>query len=360
MPHLFARLLALAALLVLPAAVAGIVAPRTTSPSGNVALPLGHNDQTFKILQLADMHIKTGTDYGCLNIPRDGSPCGDRNTTDFIGRLLDDERPDLVVFTGDNVAFPPDAKKAIEIFTEPVINRSIPWAAVFGNHDAQGNMDNAQMMDIIESLPHTVTSFGPRDIDGVGNFAVEVIDSSNETVFSLFFLDSGAYSTDPDIGGYDWIRPSQVAWYRNASAEISYNNPHDPPELVFFHIPFPEYHNATENVVGDKQERVNSAQVNGGFFAALTDVGKAVATFVGHDHVNDFCGRSPENPLLALCYGGGVGYGTYGRRSWERRARIINIEDGGRLVRTWKRLDTGPKGTPMPMVHEQILWQANW
>lgn len=84
------------------------------------------------------------------------------------------------------------------------------------------------------------------------------------------------------------------------------------PALAYFHIPVPEYNAVFMNpsmLVGEKQEAISSASVNSGLFTSLVEAGNVKATFVGHDHVNDYCGS-----LLGihLCYGGGIGYHTYG------------------------------------------------
>lgn len=64
------------------------------------------------------------------------------------------------------------------------------------------------------------------------------------------------------------------------------------------------------------------------------------ATFVGHDHVNDYCGRYPGDQMMWACYGGGIGYGTYGRLLSPRRARIVELAYNGTLsAESWKRLD---------------------
>ena len=60
----------------------------------------------FKIMQAADLHLSTGTGH-C----RDEQPPGlrgekceaDPRTLEFVGRLLDEEKPDLVVLSGDQV-----------------------------------------------------------------------------------------------------------------------------------------------------------------------------------------------------------------------------------------------------------------
>lgn len=84
------------------------------------------------------------------------------------------------------------------------------------------------------------------------------------------------------------------------------------PALAYFHIPIPEYNAVLMNpstMVGEKQETICSASVNSGLFTSLVEAGDVKATFVGHDHVNDYCGNLLG---IQLCYGGGIGYHTYG------------------------------------------------
>lgn len=82
--------------------------------------------------------------------------------------------------------------------------------------------------------------------------------------------------------------------------------------LAYFHIPIPEYDAAflsPSSTMGEKQETICSASVNSGLFTSLVEAGDVKATFVGHDHVNDYCG---DLLGIQLCYGGGIGYHTYG------------------------------------------------
>lgn len=64
---------------------------------------IGENGK-FKIMQAADLHLSTGTGHCRDAVPADGSPCeADTRTLEFMGRLLDEEKPDLVVLSGDQV-----------------------------------------------------------------------------------------------------------------------------------------------------------------------------------------------------------------------------------------------------------------
>jgi len=225
---------------------------------------------------------------------------------------------------------------------------------VFGNHDEEANLDREEMMREVLSLPFTVTERGPEEVFGVGNFVVELLDiNTGANIFNLWFLDSGDYSKFSGIGGYEWVRPSQVNWYLEASRALTARNGGKVvPALMFFHIPIPEYEKVA-SFVGDKQEGIYDAEVNSGLFAAILEAGDVKATFVGHDHVNDFCGLHHG---VHLCYGGGVGYHAYGKVGWARRSRVIELRNNGGTVVTWKRLDDAS----FTHKDEQVLYSANF
>lgn len=120
----------------------------------------------------------------------------------------------------------------------PAISSKIPWAAVLGNHDQESTLLNREgVMKYITGMNHTVSKLNPtrfHTIDGYGNYNLEVHGSEgsrfvNKSVLNLYFLDSGDYSTVPDIPGYGWIKPSQQYWFQQTSAKLQVlisNYPH--------------------------------------------------------------------------------------------------------------------------------------
>ena len=62
---------------------------------------IGENGK-FKIMQAADLHLSTGTGHCRDPVPE--GPCeADPRTLEFLGRLLDEEKPDLVILSGDQI-----------------------------------------------------------------------------------------------------------------------------------------------------------------------------------------------------------------------------------------------------------------
>ncbi|KAF9428842.1 hypothetical protein BGZ94_000790 [Podila epigama] len=363
-----------------------------------------HNDGSFKIVQFADIHMATGP-HTCYNAPSEMNCVGDVNTLDMMVRMLEAERPDLVVFTGDNVdGFSSnDAYATILKYSRPVVERGIPWTIIFGNHDEEGDLSREEMMRSVRDIPFSLSERGPLDISGVGNYILKIYspkrgrrlslthleknDESEEKMaqqvvmeipqedapsleepdlvekekgqFTLYFLDSGAYSFSIEHPGYDWIKHDQVEWFRQQSNAITseYRVNDVPNALAFFHIPLPEYDLTEQSeefmkkkktgdnddeepregrLVGDKAERVSSPSYNSGMFDAIFESKDVRATTAGHDHLNDYC---LDHRGINLCYGGGLGYGTYGSPSRPRRSRVFEIRSFGDRVETWKRLD---------------------
>jgi hypothetical protein len=101
-------------------------------------------DGNFRIVQISDTHMVTGVGSCTDAIDADGRPLpeseADPLTVKFVGAILDVEKPDIVVLTGDQLHHDIlDSQTSLFKVVAPIIERSIPWAAVFGNHDSEGD-----------------------------------------------------------------------------------------------------------------------------------------------------------------------------------------------------------------------------
>lgn len=325
------------ALLALSAFVAACAPPDAGRPEGEEPPTLRFRpDGTFVLVHFTDVQDDQDID------PR---------TVRLIEAVLDEHEPDLVVFTGDNVRDGPetadDVRRAIDGFVRPAGARGIPWAITFGNHDedhtSRTGVDEAAMLDYYRSFPHNVNRPSSPGVHGTGNGTV-LIHSARADVpaFAVWLLDSGRYVPDTIAGQsvgadglrtYDWIRPSQVAWYAETSRALEERYGMKIPSLMFFHIPLPEFHLLWENrerhgVTGEKNEDVAAGAFNSGLFGAVMDRGDVAGIFVGHDHVNDYVG---DYFGVRLGYSANVGFGTYGLEGEERDrmrgARVFVIRE---------------------------------
>lgn len=222
-------------------------------------------DKKFKIVQFTDAHIKPG------------DPLSDVAFT-TVAKVLDAEKPDLVVLTGDIVTGRP-AQKGWEAITELIIRRKIPFAAVFGNHDDEHDLTRAQLAELIEKMPFSLMVGKTRNVSGYGNYVIPVRSSDGKsTAENLYFMDSNAYSTIEGVGKYGWFQNDQIQWFRDQSRQIrKASGGKTIPALAFFHIPFPEYTQAYRNeknpAIGVRLEAEAAPTLNSGMFAAMLESG---------------------------------------------------------------------------------------
>jgi hypothetical protein len=95
-------------------------------------------------------------------------------------------------------------------------------------------------------MPFSLSRSGPDDIDGVGNYYVEVLaQTSQNSALTLYFLDSHSYSPDEKkYHGYDWIRPNQIQWFTKTAQSLKAQHAkytHIHLDMAFIHIPLPEF-----------------------------------------------------------------------------------------------------------------------
>lgn len=86
----------------------------------------------FKIMQAADLHLSTGIGHCRDAMPADGSQCeADPRTLEFVGKMLDEEKPDLVVLSGDQV----NGETAPDAQSVSIIRSQSSWVrlTVLGN-----------------------------------------------------------------------------------------------------------------------------------------------------------------------------------------------------------------------------------
>lgn len=98
-------------------------------------------------------------------------------------RVLDHEKPNLVVFTGDNINAEgvSDARAATLKFAESVIKRKTPWVAIFGNHDDGSDLTREELLEVMKNMPYSMTQRGPLDVPGVGNFYLKLYSDSKKS-----------------------------------------------------------------------------------------------------------------------------------------------------------------------------------
>jgi predicted MPP superfamily phosphohydrolase len=304
---------------------------------------------TFRIAQFTDLHFQYN------------SAISD-STLALMRSVIVSEKPDLVVLTGDIVTSK-HTRKAWSSLAQTFIDAKVPWTIVLGNHDIEYDLTGKELMEVLEKMPYSLTSNGPENVSGNGNYVLNILSSnSSKTETVLYFLDShSSFGKKQEFEGYDWIKGDQIVWYRSQSGTFTNDNGGKPINaLAFFHIPLQEYKEVVgkATTIGSQKENISSSSINPGLFAAMLDTKDVMGIFVGHDHNNNFIGCLHH---ICLAFGnvtGRDGYGDIGKG-----ARIIDLYEGARKFDTWilKMYDCDrDKGTWTPVTGERKMYMVNY
>ncbi|AWB82016.1 phosphoesterase [Corynebacterium yudongzhengii] len=312
-----------------------------------------------------------------FNDTQDG-PLTDRRTIEFMGRVLDQERPGFALINGDVIdgspTTPEEVFQAINNVVMPMESRGIPWAITYGNHDEDSVSDHgtgvmeSHMSEFVRSYKYNLNppagdrAFGHSD----AQLLVESARNAGSAAFAVWLLDSGNYMPDQfqdaageDVPHYDYIRPAQIEWYldRSREAETRFGAP--VPGLMFFHIPTYEHRDmwfggaeksgaidhsaavAKHGIDGMKNEDVYYGAFNSGIYAAVRDRGDVQGIYCGHDHINSYYG---DYYGVELGYCPGTGFAPYGLHDGTRDqhtlrgARVFELDENTERVYTATRL----------------------
>lgn len=288
----------------------------------------------FKVLFFTDTHL-------------DGKNKTSSVTVRYLVENVVREKPDLVIFNGDNVTSAFNAKRCRQL-GEIFEKLGVYWAGGLGNHEGDNrfSVSRSKMMKIFMSFDHCLMLTGKEDLPGDFNYALNVLNTDGSLKHTYFFMDTGdemsaadeAAFGVPDDGKthYDGTKPEQVAWYaeKNAALKERYG---DFCSTVVIHIPLPQMKTAAETgefLYGDKREGVCASAFDSGLFAAMQNGGTAKAAFFGHDHINDF-GLEIDGILLTYLQPSGYGSYTaesrlgYEEKDWLQGCTVVKINEDG-------------------------------
>ncbi len=268
-----------------------------------------NNDGKFKIMQVADMQddeILAGL------------------VKSFLKKAIEEEKPDLIVLTGDNTAgyackvgikAIDDAlsKQAVKQFMSIFEDAGVPVAMVYGNHDDDDTKTTKEdLMAMYQKYDCFIGYDAEPELYGCGTYNVPIYssDGSDTMKFNLWMFDSNTY--DEEKGGYDYVHPDQIAWYEKTEAALTEANGGTPvPSMLFQHIIVDEIWDCLEECnPGDEGAwtfdhgtyRIKPELQKGGNFKewpcpgtqeslqfeSVKENGNCLAMFFGHDHNNSF------------------------------------------------------------------------
>jgi len=287
-----------------------------------------------------------------------------------MNSILDIESPQLVVLNGDLIAgeatYLENSTAYFDLIVAPLVERGIPWASTYGNHDSNFNLSRAALFERENSYPLSLTQLIslPEDA-GITNFYLPVYpsdSSSNTPALMLWFFDSRGGkkfqvpSSAEDVGIPEVVHDSAIAWFKETSVRIAANYDKIIPSLAFFHIPpSTTVELQSQGVDPSKEPGINddipvgAQEGDESFVSAILNTPGLLATFSGHDHGNDWCYKwtgekvhaSESKMGLFHCFGRHSGYGGYG--DWVRGSREILMKEDSLFeeIETWIRLEDG-------------------
>lgn len=232
-------------------------------------------DHTFKIVQFTDLH------YG------DKIPSFDDMTTQYQRTILDAEMPDLVLLTGDIVSgdiypsvYPssclsryPGELKCYAQAVLPMLERNIPWAFTFGNHDRNAQLRGYDIVNNDNQYNLSLTQHSPVSVTGDTNYVLHV----NGTFgLDIYMMDSGSYGC-MGHAGYGCVDDSQISWYKRQATQRSRYG------LMAIHIPPVETLSLSDdNILGYRDDDICCSGYNSGLVQALLDTGNVQTMIFGH------------------------------------------------------------------------------
>ena len=301
-----------------------------------------NSDHKFKIMQIADTQE---------------IPAVSPDTLSLINNALDREKPDLVIFTGDQIKGyskkfkkdPAIIESTIDILVEPIAKRNIPFMVTYGNHDTQCGVDNRGQYKFYAKYDNFISG-DLRNADDVGTADIQIYSSTEDKpVFELYIIDS--HGKAKDGAGYAPVDKEQIEWYVSRREQLKAENGDYLPSLVFQHIPVPEFFDVIKKVPkgakgavpaygeheneyfvlndetiaegGFMLESPASPDVNTGEFEAMSEKGDVLGIYVGHDHNNSFVVKYKG---VDLGYTQGAGFNVYGPGE-NRGVRIFELDE---------------------------------
>lgn len=322
-----------------------------------------YTDEALDVLQLTDIHIGGGF----------WTYKKDKQAIYEVLTILQNEKPDLVILTGDNTYCVPgfgfnggftfNNKMVAKTFLTMMEQSGVYYSSVFGNHDTEA-FDYADRETIgalyeSEEFPHCIfeSNFSDQDaklVPSVTNQIIEVRKSDGTLTKLLLLIDSNSYEKmdiiTTALGKYDTIHQEQIDWAKEEIERISREEGLPSGEyvksLAFMHIPPGEFRTALDDLITeefDENGKIKGFTTNenpkdtefiegvwgeekvcfGGlkntsvapndqdlFFETLCeDMGSVEAIFCGHDHFNNAVVKYKG---ILLSYGFSIDHIAYG------------------------------------------------
>lgn len=294
------------------------------------------NNGHLKVLQISDLQDNRFT---CVDTLR------------FMEAAVKSIKPDLIVFTGDQLDVVDlwgkgekcrkNVEKAINRLFSVFESFNIPFVLTFGNHDRETGLPNDEQAKIYAKMKNCICFDDVNDgRPDAATFNVPILSSDgSRTAMNIYVVDTGTKIN----GVYGGVRKEQLEWLDKTSREVNADS------IVFQHIPVDEIYELLEKVpkgtkgaepaYGNRKDefykRRDDIKFMGAYgetpaalprecgeFEQLKKQGDVFAVYCGHDHYDSFIGTVDG---IDLGYCPGAGYNTYGIR--QREVRVFEFDE---------------------------------
>lgn len=301
-----------------------------------------NNSGKFKVMQIADTHF-VGVHENHEGRLRMATQEFAEEALRNITSMLEEEKPDLVIHTGDIIYSAP-AKENLKYILSPMAKLHIPFAVTLGNHDEEFGLTRQEVFDYVRTLPSNINTPSIPGIHNCSNNIITLSTKDNKLKRVFYLLDSGRkFAEKPTC--YDFIRHDQIEWYCKKSEYFKQQNGgENVPGMMFMHIPVREYKDGlrdTKRILrGNFGEEPGSSLYNSGLFSATVERGDIDAFVFGHDHDSD-CALMYMNKFLI--YGRFSGYNSVYNNLKPGGVRLFEFSEKEAGFRSWIRLFTKEK-----------------
>lgn len=283
------------------------------------------SEGNFRVMHITDTHF---TDFPFTE------------SIAFMERTLDDYKPDLVVFGGDNIkgwfdtSMQLGTKAAIDQLVAPVVSRKIPFTFVYGNHDWEAYLcPKAMQNGFYGAYDNCIVPDGYSSLTRTANGNILIKDSKGEKdIFNIWLFDSGTKVKTDSSTTIEGVNSAEIKWYEKKCEELKKKNGGSViPSIAFQHFGPPEVtklFDENENgqqcgskfyvlkqgitdgikdgVQGVENTKMSthlnkSCEIpteNSGEYSAFVKQGDVFGLFFGHTHTNDFCGITEDGIIL--------------------------------------------------------------